>query len=238
MRPYAIMTVTESDVPIAAPVRHLCALLRERMERLETSTGLLLGCGSGDEVVYLRRAFKCPRVVGVDLSAAFSARARSESDLAVADAARLPFPANSFDFAAAIHSLEHVSSPRSALAEVARVLRPRGWFYVGVPNRTRVLGYLGSFGVSGWQKVCWNLIDYGQRLRGRFRNELGAHAGFDSRQLQEMLATYFSDFELLTEEYLRFKYAGRLPEAFLRLVLAPPVINYSVPAHYALCRKR
>jgi ubiquinone/menaquinone biosynthesis C-methylase UbiE len=58
---------------------------------------------------------------------------------------RLPFGELTFDFAAAFHSLEHVADARVALDEVRRVLRPGAPFYVGVPNRTRVVGHLGSF---------------------------------------------------------------------------------------------
>jgi ubiquinone/menaquinone biosynthesis C-methylase UbiE len=107
--------------------------------------GMVIGCGNGDEVVYLRRAFPEARVVGFDLEARFSGLARLEADLFLADVKALLFPPESFDFAMAIHSLEHVGDPQVALAEVARVLRPGAWFYVGVPNRTRLVGYVGSF---------------------------------------------------------------------------------------------
>lgn len=228
----------ETEIAVAAPVRHFCSLLHERLDRLEARSGLLLGCGSGDEVAYLRRAFQGARVVGMDVSSGFSSRARAEANLVVADAMKLPFPANSFDFAASIHSLEHMGDPLVALAEVSRVLRPRGWFYVGVPNRTRLLGYVGSFDATPWQKVYWNLIDYAHRLRGRFRNELGAHAGFDAAELVGVLESHFTDVQLLTPEYLRFKYGGRMPKPILRLLLAPLILSFSAPSHYSLCRKR
>ncbi len=199
---------------------------------------MVIGCGNGDEVVYLRRAFPEARVVGFDLEARFSGLARLEADLFLADVKALPFPPESFDFAMAIHSLEHVGDPQVALAEVARVLRPGAWFYVGVPNRTRLVGYVGSFDATAWQKITWNVMDYSNRIRGRFKNELGAHAGFDRKELERLLGMYFEGVELLTEKYLRFKYAGRLPRWALNFLLGPRRVNYTAPSHYALCRKK
>jgi ubiquinone/menaquinone biosynthesis C-methylase UbiE len=231
------MPPTETDLRVAESVRHCCQLLRERLDRLDARAGLLVGCGSGDEVVFFRRVFRNPRIVGTDLSSNFSSRARTEGLLAVADALRLPFPANTFDFVAAIHSLEHVGEARQALAEVARVLRPGGWFYVGVPNRKRLVGYLGSYNATGWQKIYWNLIDYSYRLRGRFENRFGAHAGFDAEQLTALLQIHFSDTRLLTADYLRFKYPSRLLRPLLGVLLSRFFLDYAAPSHYALCRK-
>ncbi len=228
----------EPEIAVAAPVRHCRMLLSERLDHLEKRAGLVVGCGHGDEVTYLRRAFGSSRTVGLDLTANFSPQARHEAGLLVSDAKHLPFAGESFDFAVAIHSLEHMGNPHFALAEVQRVLRPGAWFYLGVPNKTRLVGYVGSFDASLWQKFSWNLIDYGQRLRGRFKNELGAHAGFNARELESLLCAYFSNVQIATRAYLSFKYAGRLPQRVLDFLLAPRVINYAAPAHYALCQKR
>ncbi len=227
----------EAEISVAAMVRQCCSLLRERLDGLETRPGLVVGCGTGEEVVYLRRKFRNQRIVGLDTEQNFSSLARSEAGVLVGDAKRLPFPGESFDFAAAFHSLEHVGNPHLALAELWRVMRPGAWFYVGVPNKSRLVGYLGSFDASAWQKLTWNLKDYSARLRGRFENESGAHAGFKGKELVDLLGAYFSKVELLTEEYIRFKYAGRVPNPVLDFLLAPAVINYAAAAHYALCQK-
>jgi SAM-dependent methyltransferase len=232
------MPSPESEFRVAASVRHCCALLRELLERPDTSAGLLVGCGRGDEAAFVRHTLQSPRIVGTDLHSDFSARARGEADLVVADAENLPFPSGTFDFVAAIHSLEHMGDPHKALAEVTRVLRVGGWFYVGVPNKKRLLGYLGSYDATLWQKVYWNLVDYGYRLRGRFENRLGAHAGFEGQELMELLGAHFADNRLLTEDYLRFKYGARLPKPILDTLLSRRFINHTAPAHYALCQKR
>lgn len=230
--------MSESAIPVAAPVKHFCGLLRCQLERLETRSGLVVGCGNGHEVAYLKRQTACGRVFGLDLEPAFSPLARAEAGLLVADATCLPFPADTFDFAVAIHSLEHVEHPRQAMLELQRVLRPGGWLYVGVPNRIRLLGYVGSFDATLWQKFWWNVVDYSQRARGRFRNELGAHAGFEGKELADLLGTFFADVRLLTEDYLRFKYRARLPGWMLNFLLSPRLLNYSAPSHYAMCKKK
>jgi len=109
---------------------------------------------------------------------------------------------------------------------------------MGVPNRRRLLGYLGSFDATTWQKIAWNFQDWAARLRGKFRNDLGAHAGFERRELAHLLEQRFSDVQLLTEEFLRYKYGGRLPGIVLDFLLAPRLADYSAPSHYAICRKR
>ena len=225
-------------VPASPAIRHCAGLLRPRLDGSKVLAGAVVGCGKGDEVVFLRRELQSACVVGLDLTPSFSTAARAEARLVIADAKQLPFPPSSFDFVVSIHSLEHVGDPQLALSEINRVLRPTGGFYVGVPNRHRLVGYLGSFDATLWQKLTWNLLDYGQRLRGRFKNELGAHVGFTSEELIHLLNAYFTNVQLLTEDYVRFKYEGRLPRRLLSLLLKPKVMNYSVPAHYALGQKK
>jgi SAM-dependent methyltransferase len=228
----------ETSIPeVARMVHHCCDLLRERLDRTRNLSGLVVGCGNGDEVVYMRRKFNYDHLVGVDVERIFSAVARAEHCVARGDALRLPFAAETFDFAAAFHSLEHVGDARLALDEIHRVLRPGGWFYMGVPNRRRLVGYLGSFDATTWQKITWNLTDWMARARGKFRNDLGAHAGFERGEMAALLAERFTDVRMLTEEFLRYKYGDRLPRFLLDLLLAPAIVDHSVPAHYAICRK-
>jgi ubiquinone/menaquinone biosynthesis C-methylase UbiE len=196
-----------------------------------------VGCGTGDEAVYLRRALAGSRITALDAGNRFSAAARREVQILISDAKALPFPTAFFDFVFALHSLEHVGGARQALAEIARVLKPAGWFYMGVPNRTRLVGYLGSLEPTRLQKITWNLKDYGDRLRGRFTNELGAHAGFSWSELEKLLYERFGQVTFQTEALLRFKYEQRLPTVLLNIILSPSFINYAAPSHYALCRK-
>jgi SAM-dependent methyltransferase len=52
-----------------------------------------------------------------------------------ADAVRLPFPAGTFDGAAALFMLYHLPSPALALQEARRVMRPHGLFAVSTVSR-------------------------------------------------------------------------------------------------------
>jgi hypothetical protein len=52
-----------------------------------------------------------------------------------------------------------------------------------------------------------------------------------------LLSRRFAQVDLVTEEFIRFKYGGRLPKALLNFLLSPRFVNYTAPAHYALCRR-
>ncbi len=226
-----------ADLPVEVMVKHCAQTLKPRLEGVPSPRGLAVGCGTGDEAVYVRSALAGSHLTGLDAGNRFSRTARGEADLLLGDAKALPFPPAIFDFAFALHSLEHVGGAREALAEIARVLKPGAWFYMGVPNRTRLVGYLGSLEPTNLQKVTWNLKDYSDRLRGRFTNELGAHAGFSWKELEKLLLDQFNHVECQTEPLLRFKYGAKLPRLFLNCILSPGLINYAAPSHYALCRK-
>src|SRR5713226_9542111 len=134
------------------------------------------------------------------------------------------------------HSLEHVGDPRLTLREISRVLRPGAWLYVGAPNRARVVGSIGSLDASIWQKIEYNLMDWWARLRGRFDNALGARAGFGRTELVNLLREHFANIQVVTEDFLRFKYDDRLPRLLLNVLLAR-IVNYFAGAHYVFCQK-
>lgn len=88
-----------------------------------------LGCGVGHSYREL-----APRpTVGVDIEP--GALAGQDRETHAADMRALPFPDSSFKSVVAIQSLEHVPDPRPVLAEVARVLEPRGRAIFVTPNR-------------------------------------------------------------------------------------------------------
>lgn len=136
----------ETSIPSVARMVHHCRdLLRQRLCCTQKLSGLDVGGGNGNEVVYMRRTFLCDHLVGVDVEETFSTEACAERCVIRGDALHLPFASGTFDFAAAFHSMEHVGDAKVALDEIRRVLRPGAWFYVGVPNSRRLVGYLGSF---------------------------------------------------------------------------------------------
>jgi malonyl-CoA O-methyltransferase len=100
----------------------MLALLPEMAER----SALDLACGSGR---YLTKLIErgARRAVGLDLSSSMLARAQTiSSHLVQANLCALPFAAASFDIIVSGLAVGHVENLPLALAEVARVLTPRG----------------------------------------------------------------------------------------------------------------
>jgi SAM-dependent methyltransferase len=140
-----------------------------------------LGCGAG------RHAFECLRrgavVVAVDADAvevkgvvglmaamreAGEVPARGAGMGVRGDALRLPFPDGAFDKVICAEVLEHLGDDASAMAELARVLRPGGTLAISVPR-------------YGPEVVNWTLSD-------RYHRVPGGHLRiYRRRQLRERL---------------------------------------------------
>ncbi len=80
----------------------------------------------------MRRFFPALRYVGVDAAWGDPGWDYSRLD-AVSDVLRLPFRAASFDGAINLWVAEHVRDPAAMAAEIARVLKPGGWFLAFLP---------------------------------------------------------------------------------------------------------
>lgn len=88
-----------------------------------------VGCGNGRYLATLRSRQHHGFICGADLSAGMLRTARSaagDAPLLVSDAQTLPFRADSFDVALAMHMLYHVPDRVQAIAELRRVVRPGG----------------------------------------------------------------------------------------------------------------
>jgi SAM-dependent methyltransferase len=110
-----------------------------------------VGCGAGATLVAASAALDEPALaVGVDLSRGMLVRACDavagtgvKVRVALADAERLPFPNGVFDAVVSSFALGYFPSPKRAVAEMHRVLRPRGtvgicvsdgWWFQGDPE--------------------------------------------------------------------------------------------------------
>jgi SAM-dependent methyltransferase len=114
-----------------------------------------LGCGRGGLVELLYR--EVALAAGVDPDFLSLAQHRQPAvHRAVATAGRLPFPDGCFDLVLCVWVLEHLSHPRCAFQEVARVLCPpdpaRGWdgghLIFLTPNARHPL--IGANRLLGW----------------------------------------------------------------------------------------
>jgi ubiquinone/menaquinone biosynthesis C-methylase UbiE len=235
------MTHVMSSDESHAGAEHFCRTIPSVRDLGPRPRVLVAGCGQGHEALFIRRELDGP-VIGVDVAEQWDPAMNSRADvsdfeLLSASVIDLPFAGDSFDVVFYHHVIEHVSDPAGSLRELARVLRAGGLIYVGTPNRHRAVGYLGSFDATTMQKLQWNLSDYRARLTNRFRNELGAHAGFSEKELSSLLGAWFTDIRVLTSDYFQFKYGGRLPQLFLRAVCSRGLRGVAVPSVYVVARK-
>jgi SAM-dependent methyltransferase len=60
----------------------------------------------------------------------------------LADAARLPFAATSFDLVISNHSLEHFTALHATICEIGRILRPAGAIYIAVPDASTLTDHI------------------------------------------------------------------------------------------------
>jgi len=161
---------------------------------------LVVGCGSGIEAAILAQELKA-KVFGIDINPSFDPIAAKKADLREGDATSLEFVDEYFDFVYSYHVLEHIPNFRKALFEIRRVLIKGGAYFIGTPNRLRLFSYILIKTTPLSKKIKWNLSDWKSRIKGKFRNEYGAHAGFSSHELQVELKNVFNSAEEVTVPY-------------------------------------
>jgi ubiquinone/menaquinone biosynthesis C-methylase UbiE len=197
---------------------------------------LVVGCGAGSEAGALARNFDA-ETYGIDLQEEFEFDhdGAKPAKLLRMNAQALAFADESFDLVYSFHALEHISDVRSALSEMARVLRRSGTYCIGTPNRARLVGYLGS-GYPLHKKLAWNAMDWSMRIRGRWSNEQGAHAGFYAAELNARCMMHFGSVNDITDDYYVQLYGQRMStlRKFGWRIIAPCV----VPCVYVLGTKR
>jgi SAM-dependent methyltransferase len=182
--------------------RSLAELIKSRLARPPTRI-LVVSCGGGKDAAVLAAYFNA-EVTSIDVRQGLDPVGPQEGS-----PPRLAFPDHSFDLVYSFHALEHMADPQRALKEMHRVLEPRGHYCIGTPNRARWIGYLGSRDASLGQKIGWNFADWRARVQGRFRNDLGAHAGFYRAELEHSLYESFGTAEDITLEYYLTQYPGK-----------------------------
>ena len=170
---------------------------------------LVVGCGSGIEAAIFAQELKA-KVFGIDINPSFDPVAAEKAELRKGDATSLEFEDDYFDFVYSYHALEHIPDYRKALFEIRRVLIKDGAYFIGTPNRLRLLGYILIKTTPLSNKIKWNLTDWKMRLKGKFRNEYGAHAGFSSHELQFELENVFNSTKEVTVPYYIESYQNML----------------------------
>lgn len=171
---------------------YLRPLHRRLLDALSPAGGALLldvGCGTGNLALRLAEELGPEgRVVGVDPSPAMLRQARAKPRppgvlFVLAPAERLPFPEGTFDAAVSCVSMHHWARPRTAIRDVARVLRPGGRVALADmraldPVRKRVQGRLHPDHHEGWEPDAVAELFLEAGLRQVRRRALGWLAPF------------------------------------------------------------
>jgi ubiquinone/menaquinone biosynthesis C-methylase UbiE len=203
----------------------------------KADTVLVAGAGTGQEAVLVSREFQL-KTIGVDLNIDRSSISIGSPDLDFQkqDLLSLAFRENTFSLVYCYHVLEHVSNHRAVLDEICRVLKPRGVLFIGFPNKHRLASYMGtSQKATPYEKIKWNLIDYGYRLSGRFENAAGAHAGFTEREFIRVSSELFTAVWPVRNRYMLLKYPRYA--LLIRIFIATGLEEFLFPSNYYVCIK-
>jgi len=113
------------------------SVLFSEAEAKRTRSVLDVGCGSGYMVKWLRDSFGSIDCFGIDNSrnAAALWNVNSIDTSAMADVTRLPFPDGAFDLVSCFDVLYQFTPEElpAAIREIARVIRPRAFFFIREP---------------------------------------------------------------------------------------------------------
>jgi ubiquinone/menaquinone biosynthesis C-methylase UbiE len=124
--------------------RNRLRMVASALDGIQTEKALDIGTGSG---IFLKQLLKhANHVVGIDIHETYNGvyqmleRERIDTkriELRQASILNIPYPDSSFDLVVCISVLEHFADPVPPLAEIERVLKPRGLFVWGCPAKSR-----------------------------------------------------------------------------------------------------
>ncbi len=126
------------------------------------SVMLDIGCGSGEFLALMHA--KGWETYGVEPSESAARRGNQHPGLKIHNGTLMTakFPDRTFDYIRSNHSLEHIPNPHENLSEIARIIKPGGKFFIGVPNTE-------SLAFKIFKSYWWNLgapqhpINYSER---------------------------------------------------------------------------
>lgn len=179
---------------------------------------LNIGVGSGYlETAMQRRGW---RVYALDPDSKSIARLREQKIAAQQGYIQsLPFSDRMFDFVVASEVLEHLSAEQGRLgvAEIARVLKPHGWFLGTVPYNEDLLGN---------QAVCPKC--------GEVFHRWGHQRAFDLEAMAAELSPHFDNLEIKRTAFIALcgrSLAGKL-SGLMRKLLASRGVQVAMPSIY------
>jgi ubiquinone/menaquinone biosynthesis C-methylase UbiE len=163
--------------------RNVVKIAEEFLGGLAGRTVLEVGCGRGATLLELAR--RGADVVGLDYSEEAIAVCRAWAletgtaervEFVKAEAQKMPFESESFDFVFSVGLLEHFKDPMEILREQYRVLRPGGYCLVQVPQKYSIYTIVKKtlIGLGKWPYGGWET-----QFSDRELSELMSKAGLD-----------------------------------------------------------
>jgi len=110
-------------------------LFRAEVLKVLKPEHVLLDVGAGAGIVsQMNFRGVAQRVTGIDLDPRVASNPYLDDSM-IAGAESIPYPDNAFDVVIADNTLEHFENPKLAFEEIARVLKPGGFFLAKTPNK-------------------------------------------------------------------------------------------------------
>lgn len=139
-----------------SPIHFRALRLKYALESLKSVRGKVLdvGCGAGDFCEAINFYRPDLQVSGVDISkrAIDTAKKRvKKAVFQVSNAEKLPFEDKYFDAVTCFDLIEHVEFPKKVVAEISRVLKPKGIFHSHIPIEKNLLSVEGILTQLGWK---------------------------------------------------------------------------------------
>lgn len=116
-----------------------------------------VGCADGTLTAKIADYLPNSKVTGLDLyekSIDYAAQKYPNVDFIRADARKIPFKNNYFDYVLCVETLEHVRSSTKVVREINRVLRKGGTFVVVQDSDSRVFNLIWSIWIK-WKGRVW-----------------------------------------------------------------------------------
>ena len=158
--------------------------LVDKLDLLVGSFVLVVGCGAGHSAVALaRRGHRveavdaAPAMIDLTRRSAASAGLQDRITASIGDIDQMAFPDNTFDLVLTIGVTPWLSSLTTAVQEVARVLKPKGYLVISMENRWSASQILDPWhnpvlapARDGMRKLIWRC-----GLRAQPLNKIRAH---------------------------------------------------------------
>jgi len=173
---------------------------------------LEVGCGSGEDAIYIKKASK--NIVGVDIALVALRRFTSKGFQGIlADVKKLPFPNNSFNYVVSSGLLHHLIGQgdlKQFLREFVRVVRVGGYVVALEPNLFNPSGFLMNIfnkikpGVTG-------LVPHERALSPLYLTKIFSVAGLENVEcvsasyVWNRLPLFVSKFISKHEDEIRFR---------------------------------